>query len=421
MPDEPTGPRRTLAPGWVVLVVALVAVRVVGIVVLLGSGVEDRHSILGGDARRYEAILSTPGTPYRDFDVEYPPVTLGLLELLGVGVDHAAPDPESGEFDGNLSFLARVAISQLALELAAAGLLAWAWNRRTGIAYLVLGTPFVFFPFPYARTDLLGVFLAVLALSLVRRHHDRSGGAALGVAVLAKLWPVVLAPLMVVLGLRRSIWAWALTLLVGAGLWLAFFGPAGFGQVATFRGSKGWQIESLPGVFFHITDPGGSHVEGGAWRTAAHVPLLVKPLLPALALGNAALAWWWAWIRHHRSPSDDEWATWALAPLASILGLLVFSTIISPQYLLWFVPFVAIIAARGDRLITGIYVVAACLTTFILATIHGQIEGRLYATLPIVARNACLVAMLAITLWKLAPRSSTPVHADRQRRAAVTA
>jgi hypothetical protein len=230
---------------------------------------------------------------------------------------------------------------------------------------------------------------------------------------------------MFVLGRRRSIGAWMLTLLGGAALWIVFFGPAGLGQVVTFRGSKGWQIESLPGVFFHMADAGGSRVEGGAWRTAAEVPLLVKPLLPALALANATLAWWWAWIRHRRSldgveSEDDEWATWALAPLASVLGLLVFSTIISPQYLLWLVPFVAIIAARGERLITGIYLAVACLTTFVLATIHGQIEGRLYATLPIVARNAGLVAMLAFTMWKLAPRSSAPVPADRRRRAAAT-
>ena len=73
--------------------------------------------------------------------------------------------------------------------------------------------------------------------------------------------------------------------------------------------------------------------------------------------------------------------------------------------MLWFVPFVAIIAARGERLISGIYLVTALLTTFILATIHGQIEGQLYATLPIVARNFCLIAMLAISLYRLSPWS----------------
>jgi hypothetical protein len=405
-------PRDRSVPRWAIVVAVLVAVRLIAIVLLLNSGVEDKHSILGGDARRYEAILASHGTPYRDFEVEYPPVTLGLVHLVGMGTDVSGIDPTSSEFDGDLGMLTRLAVLQLAFELGAAALLAWGWNRRTGIAYLVLGTPFLFFPFPYVRIDLFTVFVAVLALSLVRKGFDRAGGVALGVAVLAKLWPIVVVPVVLVTDKRRSLLWWLITSAVGLALWLAFFGPAGFAQVATFRGSKGWQIESIPGVFFHMADHGASHVEQGAWRTGAQVPLVVKPLLPLLALGNAALAWWWARARHVRRTDDDEWAVWGLAPLASILGLLVFSTIISPQYVLWFVPFVAILAARGDRLITGLYLVTAILTTFILSSIHGQIEGQLYATVPIVIRNFCLIAMLAVALWRLSPRSQASPTAN---------
>ncbi len=240
---------------------------------MLNSGVEDKHSILGGDARRYEAILATHGTPYRDFEVEYPPVTLGLVRVLGSGIDVSGIDPVAGEFDGDLGLLTRLAVVQLGFELGAAALLAWAWNRRTGIAYLILGTPFLFFPFPYVRIDLFAVFLAVLALSLMRKGLDRTGGVALAVAALAKLWPLVLAPLLVITDKRRSLVSWAITMAVGLALWLAFFGPSGFAQVATFRGSKGWQIESIPGIFFHMADHGASHVEQGAWRTGVQVPL----------------------------------------------------------------------------------------------------------------------------------------------------
>ena len=179
-------------PTWAIVVAILVVVRVISIVLLLNSGVEDKHSILGGDARRYEAILATHGTPYRDFEVEYPPVTLGLVRLLGSGIDVSGIDPVAGEFDGDLGLLTRLAVVQLGFELGAAALLAWAWNRRTGIAYLILGTPFLFFPFPYVRIDLFSVFLAVLALSLMRKGLDRTGGVALAVAALAKLWPLVL-------------------------------------------------------------------------------------------------------------------------------------------------------------------------------------------------------------------------------------
>jgi hypothetical protein len=392
------GPRTVAASGrrrppwWLVAVGILLLARVIAIVVLLNSGVEDEFSILGGDARRYEVILESDGTPYRDFEVEYPPVTLALVHLLGG--------------DDVLDTLTRLAISQLVFEMAIAALLAWGWSRRVGVAYLVLGTPFIFFPFPYARIDLFTVFLAVLGLALLRRRFDRAGGIGLAVAALAKLWPLVVAPILLVTRRGRAFWAWLATLAVGMVVWLAAFGPSGLAQVATFRGSKGWQIESIVGVFFHMADQPASHVEQGAWRTGAEVPLLVKPVLPALALGNAALAWWWARARVTRAGHhDDDEAVWSLAPLASIVGLLVFSTIISPQYVLWFAPFVAILAARGERVITTLYLAVAVLTTFILGSIHGQIEGELYATVPIIVRNALLVGILAIALWRLSPRS----------------
>src|SRR5262245_48254930 len=139
---------RSGVPTWAIVVAILIAIRLVAIVAVLNSGVEDKHSILGGDARRYEAIVSSRGTPYRDFEVEYPPVSLGLIRVLATGIDVGHPDL-SGEFDGDLGLLSRLAALQLALELGIAALLAWAWNRRTAVAYLLLGTPFVLFPFPY--------------------------------------------------------------------------------------------------------------------------------------------------------------------------------------------------------------------------------------------------------------------------------
>ena len=63
------------------LVAALVAVRLVSLVGVLLSGQELPNSILGGDARRYAQIITAQGTPYADFEVEYPPVALALIRL----------------------------------------------------------------------------------------------------------------------------------------------------------------------------------------------------------------------------------------------------------------------------------------------------------------------------------------------------
>jgi hypothetical protein len=413
MPDGPpdgppdTAPDRTTAgdapwlTGWrpAAVVGLLLLVRIVAVVVLLHSGVEDEHSILGGDARRYEQIAAGEGTPYEDFEVEYPPVSLGLVRLV-IG-------PTTWDT------IARLAVSQLAVELAVTAVLAWAWGRRTAVVYYALGTLMAGFPFPWVRIDFLSVLGAVAGLALLRRGRELAGGATLAVAVFAKLWPFVLAPAMLVERRRRGLVAWTVTGLVGTVAWVGWAGPAGLGQIATFRGARGWQIESLPGIVVHMVDPGASSVQQGAWRTALEVPAWVRLALTAAALATVALAWWWADGR--RREGAGRVVVDGYAPLASVGALLVFSTIISPQYVLWLVPFAAVVIARGDRTVAWLTAAIATLSTYGLATIHGQIEGEPYATLAVVVRNGLLVALLVVTLGRLAGRLADPTVRRRPR------
>jgi hypothetical protein len=402
-----------------VVVGLLVLARLVAVGALLISGVEDEHSVLGGDARRYEVILSSEGTPYRDFEVEYPPVALGLMKL----VDRPTP----------LATITLLAISQLALELATAGVLAWAWSKRAAITYLVLGTPMVLFPFPYVRIDLLSVFLAVLGLALLRRRRDAAGGAVLAVSVFAKVWPVVTAPVMLVRRQWTGLTAWALTGVAGLAAWVAWAGPDGISQILTFRGADGWQIESIPGIVLHALDPDGSTVQEGAWRTAVSAPGAVRNLLTLGGLAVVVLAWWMAWravgrrstIDTEPTPevaglTDDDLVVEALAPLAAVLAMLIFSTIISPQYVLWFLPFAALATARGDRTIGALSLAAGFLSMLGLAWIHGLIPGEWHAMAVVAARNLVLVVLLAVTLVRLW-RTGATGHPRPVSRAATTA
>jgi hypothetical protein len=404
-------------------VALLVLARLVAVGALLISGVEDEHSVLGGDARRYEVITSSEGTPYRDFEVEYPPVALGLMKL----VDRPTP----------LATITLLAISQLALELATAGVLAWAWSKRSAVTYLVLGTPMVLFPFPYVRIDLLSVFLAVLGLALLRRRRDTGGGVVLAISVFAKVWPVVTAPVMLVRRQWTGLTAWAITGAAGLAAWVAWAGTDGLSQILTFRGADGWQIESIPGIVLHALDPEGSTVQEGAWRTAVSAPGAVRNLLTLAGLAVVVLAWWMAWRAAHRRPrdttrpvevaglTDDDLVVEALAPLAAVLAMLIFSTIISPQYVLWFLPFAALATARGDRTIGALSLAAGFLSMLGLAWIHGLIPGEWHAVAVIAARNLVLVALLAVTLhrlWRMAggrvavaaTRASTTATAARR-------
>ncbi len=397
------------------LIGVLVLVRLVSIATVLQSGQEEEFSILGGDARRYTEILDAEGTPYRDFDVEYPPLALGLMHLV------EQPTP--------LGTLVALAISQLTLELATATVLAWAWSRRTAITYLVLGSPMLLYPFPYLRIDLLSVFLAVLGLGLLRRGRERTGGAALALSVFAKVWPLVVAPSMLLRRQWRGLTAWAITGAAALAGWVSWAGPDGIRQILTFRGASGWQIESIPGIVLHALDPEGSTVQQGAWRTAVDAPAPARTGLSILALAVVTLVWWWA-ARAVRSDGSsdtaeprhgitpDDLVVDALAPLAAVMALLVFSSIISPQYVLWFLPFAALVTAHGDRVIGGLTLGAVFTSTLGLAWIERLIPGDWAAVSVIAVRNVLLVALLAVTLARLHRRARTaPLSTDRARSA----
>ena len=101
--------------------VALVLVRVAVVGIALGQNATDgsRRTVLPGDVRRFHRIASRRGTPYADFAVEYPPITLGAIEAL----------------DGRTVRDATVHVmwSQVALDAVVALLLAWAWGRRAAL------------------------------------------------------------------------------------------------------------------------------------------------------------------------------------------------------------------------------------------------------------------------------------------------
>ena len=184
----------------------------------------------------------------------------------------------------------RLMWSQLVVDLAIAAIVAWAWGRRAGIAYLVIGLPFLLYPFIYLRLDLLSVFLAVLGIALVRRRHQYAGGATLAIACFAKLWPVVLLPMLIVRRAWRALGAFAAVGVAGIAAWVAYGGIDGPVQVLTFRGAKGWEFESTVGALVRSAGGVTPHIERGAWRVG-EVTSLVSGLLVLAVLAGVAAAW----------------------------------------------------------------------------------------------------------------------------------
>jgi glycosyl transferase family 87 len=384
MTDAPRGSSVRLlvrAPAIVFLVLVAIRLAIVGhtIAEVSGKPVTDVYVL------RVEEIASSPGTPYRDFPVEYLfPENLAMQLIGGSGAEATSI---------RLVFIAFVA------DLAAAAAVWWGWGRRPAAIYLVLGVPLL--SFLYQRFDLVSVALAIWGVALVeRREDDLGGGIAIGSAVMLKLWPLAVAPLMLVRRRWRALRAAAAVCLVIGLAWLLAAGAKGPVQVLSFRGARGWSAESIEGNLLWLVSRGTPILEQGAMRIGA-APASAKGLLFVGLLGYEVVVW-------HRASGGARDPAGA-ACLAAVTAVLVFSPLISEQYAAWLLPWAAV-AFEGDRAERKVAAIAA--SAIVLTGLLGLFYIMPYGWAPlaqrwtILARNVALVLVLIVWFRATAPIAS---------------
>jgi hypothetical protein len=301
------------------LILGLVAARVLTLGLVIVDA--NRNPVTDVDVLRAERIATSPATPYRNFSVEYMPLETGAIELIAG--------------DGPAATATRLALLAFAGDLAAAAALAHGWGRRPATAYLLLGLPML--TFLYQRFDPVAVALTAWAFALSSRRRDVGSGMLLGLAVFAKLWPIVLVPALWIRRRWSSLAAAAVVGVVGGAWWFVWGGAKGPIQVLTFRGAVGWSVESTVGnLIWILTDLHGS-LEAGAIRIGV-VPAWAKGLLLIGLLVTEAILW-----RRARHDRDMAGGT----ALAAVTALVVFSPLFSIQYAAWLLPWAAI-AFEGD-------------------------------------------------------------------------
>ena len=344
----------------------------------LDTGPYAAHS----DAARYRAIAVTPGRPYRDFQVEYPPVAVGLFHGLG-----------PHDFGG---FRQRLFALQVACQALIVLLLFKVWGTRAGWSYLALSTPMLFVVYP--GFDLVAVALAVSGAALVRRRRPAAGALAFVAGAFTKLWPVALLPVLLV---RRRARAFAVGIGAGgAGLlaWSWWGGARGVVEVVTNRGARGWEYESVPGALLRLATNDRLHFSRGAWRVGAPAAVFMI-LMSALLVVAVAAVWRLAW-RRPRLPEG-------LAETAAITALLTVGTLLSPQFLIWPLPFVAIAAANGVRRLEPWAGAAAVLTGLESLSFDPYHPARFATEVAILGRNVALIGLFVVAIVEI--RRAAPV------------
>lgn len=258
------------------------------------------------------------------------------------------------------------------------------------------------------RFDLFPALLVTIALWLSLERRPMAAGIAVGFGVLAKLYPLAVVPALAIPWLvpvdagRLVRYGVAVVLSIALVL-LPFVALAGTDTFAflSYQAERGLQVESIGGglaVLLGVVNGHPVDMSFGfsAVQVAGSFADAWLAVLPALTVVGFALLGWIGWRHVRRGPVPP--ATAVMVTFASVLVLLATSKVFSIQYVVWIVPFAALL--RGRRSWLAVAIVA--LTMPIHPLLYAELVKQ--QALPILilnVRNGLFLGLTAWVLWDL--------------------
>jgi hypothetical protein len=309
-------------------------------------------------------------TPNQDFRFEYPPYALlWFVPATWLG--------------GRLMDFIPLFGLQLTLFDAASkwlllseGVRRWGQSWRAWVPFAVYSVASWIQSIHYLkRYDLIPATFTLAALVALSRRRELLAGLALSIAIVTKLYPVVLVPLALAVSWRHG-WGPVRRLVLGLALGVlpllplsAFWPWWGF---ASFHVERGLQVESLGAALLWGTHllglvPGVKWVHAtAAYELAGPAADWVKDVSRWLwvvgSLGAAAVGLWS--VRHRAPERVEDLARLALGPL---IAFVVLNPVLSPQYLVWLTGAAGLALLSGSRAAPVAIFVAAIITRGIFA------------------------------------------------------
>jgi uncharacterized membrane protein len=363
--------------------------------------------------QRYGDRMEDGDVPYADFRVEYPPGALPVFlvpSLLSDSEDGYRRVFEALLFACGAAMLLLVALtlSQLRVD----GPRAWVALGLVAVSPLLLGAVVL------TRFDLWPAVLVAASLAALAAGRDRLGAVVLGAAIAAKLYPVVLVPLLAAWlwkrgGRRHALVGLALAAAIPVASYLAFLVVEPYPVLLSIGRQLGrpLQIESLgAAVLVALHNVAGmplgwasSHGSQNLTGDVASVAAVLLSLAQAAALG-------WLWIRFARGPAEP--ARLLRYSAAAVVVFVAFGKVLSPQFLIWLVPLVPLVLGRRGLRAAVVLAVALVLTQVWFPNRYWDYVYTFdqAASWAVLARDLALVALAVLLVWPIRATARAPAR-----------
>jgi hypothetical protein len=353
----------------------------------------DWSSILVNDFATQAHAIRAGDLPYRDQNIEYPPLSIPVL-IAPIYIDDSTQGFVDGFMWEMLAFdLAIVILIALALPGDTRRVLSALGIYTVGVVILsdvVLDPSLIDTgPLVLTRFDVVPALFVLAAVLARDRGRSATWSGLLSVGVAIKAFPLFLYPALLrgEKNLRRVIVAGAIPLLLCAIAVIAMGDE--FGSAITYHTQRALQVESLGASPFEVahvlgasgittgTGHGGFEIHASGATAARWVSVVVG----AIGYLLVVRAGW-------RSKVSN------LELVAALLAVLVvFAPVLSPQFLLWILPISACAYGLGRENV--ILLVAILFTQITLQNYDGVDALRASFVWPLAARNVYLL----IYLW----------------------
>lgn len=357
---------------------------------------------------RYGTAIEDGAVPYRDLEPEYPPGALPAFvvpALLSSGSD--------GFRDAFEALMALFGVATVVLTAVALRGLGASRARSVAALGLVAGFPLLLGSVVLTRFDLYPAALVAAALAALVHGRDRLGSGLLGAAIAVKLYPGVLVPLAVAYvwrrrGRREALVCLGIAAVVVAATFVPFLvlAPGGVAESIGRQLSRPLQIESLGASLYlaaHHLFGLGVELRSGHGSQNVHATGTGLAAVLASAVQVAVLVW--IWLR--RPATAAELVRWSAAALVAFVAL---GKVLSPQFLIWLVPAVALVAGLTGARAAVLLAAALVLTQLWFPSryweLARELDGNVVAL--VLARDLVLLGVLAVLVSsrRAAPRST---------------